>query len=81
MYLNRGGGMAFNLFWSDRSAWKFIPFWDALWIDRIFVIIYVRSYMHNFILCLSIISQSLVCLSIFPDSSLQKYNYIFRINI
>ncbi len=30
---------------ADSIAWKCVPFWDGSWVERIFVIIYVRSYI------------------------------------
>ncbi len=31
----------------DSSAWIFVPFWNGSWVERIYVIIYVRSKCIN----------------------------------
>ncbi len=59
------GGMASNLSLKIStlaalisSAWKFVPFWHGSWLEIIFVIIYVRSHMHKFIVCLIVLGLS-----------------------
>ncbi len=43
-----------NIWGIDSTAWKFVPFWDGLWVERIIIIIYVQSYMHKCIVCLTV---------------------------